>query len=90
MHSRHPCHGAALLIALGMMIGGAGLAATPQKTEAQLRSLREKIEKITQQVSRDALQRDRLSADLRAAELGPQRATLRTQHRPGAAAARPQ
>jgi septal ring factor EnvC (AmiA/AmiB activator) len=69
MHSRHPCHGAALLIALGMMIGGAGLAATPQKTEAQLRSLREKIEKITQQVSRDALQRDRLSADLRAAEL---------------------
>jgi septal ring factor EnvC (AmiA/AmiB activator) len=58
-----------MLSALSLVIACAGLAATPQKTEAQLRSLREKIEKITQQVSRGAVQRDRLSVDLRAAEL---------------------
>jgi septal ring factor EnvC (AmiA/AmiB activator) len=44
-------------------------AAAPGKTAAELRSLREKIERITQQVSRDALERDRLSGNLRAAEL---------------------
>jgi septal ring factor EnvC (AmiA/AmiB activator) len=50
-------------------LAASALAATPQRTEAQLRALREKIERMTQQVSRDAVQRDRLSADLRAAEL---------------------
>jgi septal ring factor EnvC (AmiA/AmiB activator) len=59
----------ALLGAISLAMAWPLLALTPQKTEAQLRSLREKIEKITQQVSRDALQRDRLSADLRGAEL---------------------
>jgi septal ring factor EnvC (AmiA/AmiB activator) len=44
-------------------------AAAPGKTEAELRSLRERIERVTQQVSRDALERDRLSGTLRAAEL---------------------
>src|SRR5471032_1854943 len=44
-------------------------AAAPAKTEAELRTLREKIGRITQQVSRDALERDRLSGNLRAAEL---------------------
>lgn len=44
-------------------------ATTPGRTEAELRALREKIGRITQQVSRDALERDRLSGDLRAAEL---------------------
>ncbi len=44
-------------------------AATPKKTEAELRSLREKIERVTRQVSRDAVERDRLSAALRTAEL---------------------
>jgi murein hydrolase activator len=58
----------ALLVLTGCLTWAA-LAATPQKTEAQLRSLREKIERVTQQVSRDAVQRDRLSANLRAAEL---------------------
>lgn len=47
----------------------AALGASPQRTEAQLRSLRQKIEKMTQQVSHDAVQRDRLSASLRSAEL---------------------
>jgi murein hydrolase activator len=61
-------HSSALLITLGLALSCA-LAATPQKTEAQLRSLRQKIEHMTQQVSRDAVQRDRLSASLRAAEL---------------------
>jgi septal ring factor EnvC (AmiA/AmiB activator) len=58
----------AMLILLGFAMSGA-LAATPQKAEAQLRALRQKIEKMTQQVSRDAVQRDHLSANLRAAEL---------------------
>ncbi len=44
-------------------------AATPKKTEAELRSLREKIERVTRQVSQDAVERDRLSASLRSAEL---------------------
>jgi len=57
------------LIALALCLTCAVLAATPQKTEAQLRSLREKIERMTQQVSRDAVQRDRMSANLRSAEL---------------------
>jgi len=59
----------ATLLVPGLMLACLALAATPQKTEAQLRSLREKIEKMTQQVSRDAVQRDRLSSNLRAAEL---------------------
>lgn len=56
----------ALLTVLG---AAASLAASPQKTEAQLRALRDRIDKMTQQISRDAVQRDRLSAHLRAAEL---------------------
>jgi septal ring factor EnvC (AmiA/AmiB activator) len=62
----------ALLAALLLAPPGAFPAAPavpPARTEAELRSLREKIERITQQVSRDALERDRLSGDLRAAEL---------------------
>ena len=53
-------------------------AAATAKTEAELRSLREKIDRITQQVSRDALERDRLSGSLKAAELsvGQARAEL--------------
>jgi septal ring factor EnvC (AmiA/AmiB activator) len=60
---------APLLVYSGLLLACMALAASPQKTEAQLRSLRQKIEKMTQEVSRDALQRDRLSADLRASEL---------------------
>jgi murein hydrolase activator len=68
----------ALLIAL-MALPAARLdAAATAKTEAELRSLREKIDRITQQVSRDALERDRLSGSLKAAELsvGQSRAEL--------------
>jgi septal ring factor EnvC (AmiA/AmiB activator) len=68
----------ALLIAL-MALPAARLdAAATAKTEAELRSLREKIDRITQQVSRDALERDRLSGSLKSAELsvGQARAEL--------------
>jgi murein hydrolase activator len=44
-------------------------AAAQGKTEAELRALRERIGRISEQVSRDALERDRLSGNLRAAEL---------------------
>jgi septal ring factor EnvC (AmiA/AmiB activator) len=55
----------------GAAVPGAAAAGTgtPARTEAELRALREKIGRISQQVSRDALERDRLSGDLRAAEL---------------------
>jgi septal ring factor EnvC (AmiA/AmiB activator) len=45
------------------------IAASPRKTEADLRALNERIERMTQQVSRDALERERHSAALRAAEI---------------------
>jgi septal ring factor EnvC (AmiA/AmiB activator) len=44
-------------------------AATPKKTEAELRALNQKIERMTREVSRDALERERQSTGLRAAEL---------------------
>jgi len=68
----------AILIAF-MVLPAARLdAAATAKTEAELRTLREKIERITQQASRDALERDRLSGSLKAAELsvGQARAEL--------------
>jgi murein hydrolase activator len=57
-----------MAIALGFA-ACAACAATPQSAQTELRSLRERIQTITQQVSRDALERDRVSANLRAAEL---------------------
>jgi hypothetical protein len=53
-------------------------AAAQARTEAELRALREKIGRISEQVSRDALERDRLSGNLRAAEfsLGTARGEL--------------
>ena len=44
-------------------------ATSPKKTEAQLRALNQKIDRMTQRVSRDAVERERQSASLRAAEL---------------------
>jgi murein hydrolase activator len=61
---------APMILLVGMLAPGAPFAAPePGKAEAELRSLREKIDRISQQVGRDALERDRLSGDLRAAEL---------------------
>jgi septal ring factor EnvC (AmiA/AmiB activator) len=45
------------------------LAAAAPRTQAELHALRERIERITRQLSRDAVERDRLSSELRAAEL---------------------
>jgi murein hydrolase activator len=59
----------AKLIAFSLAAAAVVHAATPQKTQAELRSLRERIEHITQQVSHDAVERDRLSGNLRQAEL---------------------
>ena len=59
----------AMLVALLLLPSAPLDAAAQGKTEAELRALREKIGRITQQVSRDALERDRLSGNLRAAEL---------------------
>jgi septal ring factor EnvC (AmiA/AmiB activator) len=59
----------ASLIALGLGSAWLALAATPQRTQTELRALRERIERMTEQVSRDAVERDRLSSNLRAAEL---------------------
>jgi murein hydrolase activator len=59
----------AMLVALMLAPSGPLDAAGQGKTEAELRALREKINRVTQQVSRDALERDRLSGSLRAAEL---------------------
>ncbi|MGA2025428.1 MAG: hypothetical protein ABSH23_11790, partial [Steroidobacteraceae bacterium] len=61
--------GLAILIMLSLGCAGLTLAATPQRTQSELRALRERIERITRQVSRDAVERDRLSSNLRAAEL---------------------
>jgi septal ring factor EnvC (AmiA/AmiB activator) len=44
-------------------------AATPHKTQAELKALNDKIDRMTQQVSHDAVERERQSASLRAAEL---------------------
>jgi septal ring factor EnvC (AmiA/AmiB activator) len=61
--------GPTLLIMLSLGCAALTLAATPQRTQSELRALRERIERITRQVSRDAVERDRLSSNLRAAEL---------------------
>ena len=68
MRSRYPAL-VAILVALLAAPERPLDAAAPGKTEAELRALREKIDKISEQVSRDALERDRLSGNLRAAEL---------------------
>jgi septal ring factor EnvC (AmiA/AmiB activator) len=45
------------------------VGAAPRKTEAELRALNQKIDRITAQVSHDALERERQSAGLRSAEM---------------------
>jgi septal ring factor EnvC (AmiA/AmiB activator) len=68
MRHRYPAF-VAILVALVAAPVGPLDAAAPGKTEAELRALRERIDRISEQVSRDALERDRLSGNLRAAEL---------------------
>jgi len=61
-----------LLLAPVLVVGtanGAAPAASASQTEAQLRSLKERIERVSRDVSRDAVERDRLARNLRSAEL---------------------
>ncbi|MFO1405937.1 MAG: peptidoglycan DD-metalloendopeptidase family protein [Steroidobacteraceae bacterium] len=69
---------AALFGALALLVGPWAPAAqkqpTPAQKEAELRKVNARIEKIQQSVNDDIEQRDRLSAELRSAELGVQAA----------------
>jgi septal ring factor EnvC (AmiA/AmiB activator) len=56
-------------LAAGLALAGAVPAASVRQTESELKSIREQIEKISREVSHDALERDQLSKSLRAAEL---------------------
>jgi len=66
---------AALLVAVPLLA-----ATSTRQTEQQLRAVRERIDKLTGEISRDAAQRDRLTRNLREAELsvGEARQQLRT------------
>ena len=57
-----------VLLALLVAAGTAG-GATRRQTEAELRSVRERIEAVTRQISRDAAERDRLTRSLKNSEL---------------------
>lgn len=66
--------GASLWLAGWTLLAAPGLpgpapAASVRQTESELRSIREQIEKISREVSHDALARDQLSRSLRTAEL---------------------
>jgi murein hydrolase activator len=56
-----------LLLTLSSMESGA--AATARQTEAELASIRERIERVSRELGADAMARDHLSAGLREAEL---------------------
>ena len=60
----------AVLVVLGSLLPGPAVGAQPtrQRTEADLKALESRIERIRQQVQRDAVERNRLNRDLRAAE----------------------
>jgi septal ring factor EnvC (AmiA/AmiB activator) len=66
--------GARLWLACGALLAAGVLpsaapAASVRQTESELKSIREQIDKISREVSHDALERDQLSKSLRAAEL---------------------
>ncbi len=65
----------ALLAGLGLLWSGSAPPAAPraegdtQKTEARLEAVKAEIERITREVSAEQVQRDRLTGELRAAEM---------------------
>jgi septal ring factor EnvC (AmiA/AmiB activator) len=72
VHRNAPRGGAVLLAALVFalcMPMADGQNAKRAQTEAELQSVREEIARIREQVSRDAVERDRLAQELRAAEI---------------------
>jgi septal ring factor EnvC (AmiA/AmiB activator) len=66
LHEYILCFAAA---AASLLPGAAADAASTRQTEAELRSLNQKIDHMTQQVSHDAVERERQSAALRTAEI---------------------
>ena len=64
----------ALLAGGGADIAGAATKQTPAQKEAELRKLNQRIEKVRQSVNADVAKRDKLSVQLREAELGVQAA----------------
>ena len=58
-----------LLAALAVLRPVGAVSADQSQTQAQLRSLKERIERVSRDVSRDAIERDRLARNLRSAEL---------------------
>ena len=73
-----------LRLALLALLVPSGLAeaATAGQTQAQLQALKERIERVSRDVSRDAVERDRLARNLRSAELAVSstRSDLETLH----------
>ncbi len=57
-----------LLLCLGVQ-GLPAAAPSADQTQAQLKALKERIERVSRDVSRDAVERDRLAKNLRSAEL---------------------
>lgn len=64
------CWAAALLLSVAVTVSVGVQAATPDKkrTEANLKAVAERIERVRQQVQRDAVEKDRLNRDLNLAE----------------------
>src|SRR5258706_499366 len=58
-----------LLLLASWLAGGRALAASSAETQAQLRALQQRIERVSQEVGRDAIERDRLAHNLRDAEV---------------------
>ncbi|HMI36977.1 MAG TPA: peptidoglycan DD-metalloendopeptidase family protein [Steroidobacteraceae bacterium] len=58
-----------LLLLASWLAGGGALAASSDETQAQLRALQQRIERVSQEVGRDAIERDRLAHNLRDAEV---------------------
>src|SRR5258706_9642316 len=64
-----------LLLPLLLLVLGSGLACEPAgaasagQTQEQLRALQDRIERVSREVGRDAIERDRLAHNLRDAEV---------------------
>ena len=76
LRNRRPLFGAAAASLLALL-GGWDVAvpaapppeADARKTEAELQAVKSEIERVTQQVSEEQVERDKLSRELRSAEL---------------------
>ncbi|HVN43282.1 MAG TPA: peptidoglycan DD-metalloendopeptidase family protein, partial [Steroidobacteraceae bacterium] len=74
LRCRHPAACAVVALTLGLLAAGAHAAPTPAQKEAELKRLNARIEQVRRAVNADVEKRDKLSAQLRDAELGVQSA----------------